>query len=102
MVDGEIEMAVRVKEGEVVFEGQLLVSSSAGFPFSFAVVLHLHRHFSLLFQLDELKVEAIDQARSYHQRIVSFIDQLSQAQQPVQASSPIAKINSSNKLRLQS
>lgn len=53
-------------------------------------------------QLGELEAESVDQARSYHQRIVSLMDQLSQAQQLLQASSPITKINSSNKLRLRS
>ncbi|KAH7538361.1 protein RESPONSE TO LOW SULFUR 3 [Ziziphus jujuba] len=53
-------------------------------------------------QLGELEAESVDQARSYHGRIVTLMDQLSQAQQLLQASSPISKTNSSNKLRLRS
>ena len=42
-------------------------------------------------QLGELEAEAVDEARSYHARIVSLVDQLSRAQQLLQASSSSAK-----------
>ncbi|XP_062119917.1 protein RESPONSE TO LOW SULFUR 3-like [Humulus lupulus] len=36
-------------------------------------------------QLGELEAEAVDQARTYHARIVSLVDQLSRAQQLLHA-----------------
>ena len=38
-------------------------------------------------QLGELEAEAVDQARTYHAQIVSLVDQLSRAQQLLQAAS---------------
>lgn len=60
-------------------------------------------------QLGELEAEAVDQARSYNEHVVSLRDQLSRAQQLLQAASispasPMAAAlnSSSNKLRLRS